>query len=26
MPKYKGKLASDEIDTLVQEVKALTKK
>jgi mono/diheme cytochrome c family protein len=26
MPKYKGKLASDEIDTLVQEVKAQNKK
>jgi mono/diheme cytochrome c family protein len=26
MPKYKGKLASDEIDTLVQQVKALNKK
>ena len=26
MPKYKGKLASDEIDTLVQEVKTLNKK
>ena len=26
MPKYKGKLTSDEIDTLVQQVKALNKK
>jgi Cytochrome c, mono- and diheme variants len=26
MPKYKGKLASDEIDTLVQQVKSLNKK
>ena len=26
MPKYKGKLTSDEIDTLVQQTKALNKK
>ena len=26
MPKYRGKLASDEIDALVQQVKALNKK
>jgi cytochrome c551 len=26
MPKYKGKLTSDEIDTLVQQIKALNKK
>ena len=26
MPKYKGKLTPDEIDTLVQQIKALNKK
>ena len=26
MPKYKGKLTSDEIDTLVQQIKALNRK
>jgi cytochrome c551 len=26
MPKYKGKLTSDEIDTLVQQIKGLNKK